>query len=285
MANTSTATRWPNFFIVGAARSGTSSFYYYLKGHPEIYMSELKEPHFFSAMNDGQDRSKYYLGKVVTDEPSYHSLFEGAGTETVVGEASTGYLYDEGAANRIYAVAPEAKIIVILRNPIERAFSHYSMHVAGGTQRNGFYDAVLEDQARSPKGLGFSYLYVERGLYYSQVKRYFDTFGSDQVRVYLFEDFESETATVVRDACLFLDVPYLDGDFFVPEKKYRALALPPRFLRPIIGNRYIRSLATAAWSDRMTILLQKLFRETKNPKAPLDERAKRFLSPIIRNIS
>lgn len=282
MGSASKETRWPNFFIVGAASAGTSSLYYYLKEHPDIFMSEIMEPHFFSSVNPHHERLTFLTMNPITREEDYLKLFVAAGTKTAVGEASTGYLYDEDAPKRIHAVAPQAKIIVLLRNPVERAYSHYLLHVAGGTQRSTFYEALQEDYARSPRGLGYSYLYVEQGFYYNQVKRYLDIFGPEQVGVYLFEDLASDSTAVVKDACGLLGLSSFDGRFFDPAPRYVSYAPRNGLTQRFMGNRYIRKLGLMI-PQRWSVLIRHRVLLTKASNPQMDQPAKEFLQSVFRD--
>ena len=272
--------RWPNFFIVGAARAGTSSLYHYLRRHPDVFMSPVKEPHYFAHVNPGPERLRYLPIRLFPREEQYLRLFEGARGHPVVGEASTGYLYDPEAPARIRERAPDARIVALLRDPVERAYSHYLLHVAGGTQHQPFYDALVEDSRRCPKGLGYSYLYVERGLYHQQVRRYLDTFGPERVRVYLYEDLAADASGVVRDVCAFLGVPFYDGRFFDPTPQYATYS--PRFglVRRLIGNRYLRALGLTL-PERLSVLLRHRLLLTRGAKPTMDERARAFLHSVF----
>src|SRR5262249_54680506 len=118
---------WPNFLIVGAANSGTTSLYTYLNQHPEVFLPALKEPHYFSQIHPAYEQR--YLRTYVRDERTYLGLFRKSTGYRAVGEASTSYLSEPEAPSRIYSVAPKTKIIIILRDPVERAHSHYLMDV------------------------------------------------------------------------------------------------------------------------------------------------------------
>src|SRR5919112_17920 len=173
----------PNFLIIGAMKSGTTALYYYLEQHPEIYMSPVKEPNFFSSQEPAN------VADTVTHIGTYQHLFRGASGEKAIGEASHSYLYEPGAAAEIRRYIPEARLIAILRNPIERAYSHFLHMVRSGTEPlNDFAQALQEEEAVGiHKGRTFQD-YIGRGLYYDQLKRFFTTFSRDQVRVYLYED-------------------------------------------------------------------------------------------------
>jgi hypothetical protein len=114
---------WPNLFIVGAAKAGTTSLYHYLAQHPDIYMAPVKEPHFFSRIHPAPELEAFFPH--VSDEADYLSLFANAHAETVRGEASTSYLSHPDVADAIWQKRPEAKIVIMLRDPVERAYSNY----------------------------------------------------------------------------------------------------------------------------------------------------------------
>lgn len=119
-------------------------------------------------------------------------------------------------AQRIRDVAPHAKIIAILRNPVERAFSHYLMKLRDWGDERPFLEAVIADSTQQPRGLGLTNSYVEFGFYCEAIKRYRALFGTDKVRVYLYEDFESNPAGVIKDLCEFLEISFYDGRFSTP---------------------------------------------------------------------
>jgi hypothetical protein len=274
--------KWPNFFIVGAARAGTTSLYYYLRGHPDIFMpAKVKETHFFAEVDPDIERFKFAGMKVIKEEADYLKLFEEAKNKIAVGEACPSYLYDERAPLHIKEKVPKAKIIMILREPIDRAYSHYLMDVREGVQQKPFYDALLEDYANPKKVWGAAHLYVELGLYYEQVKRYLDTFGSEQVRIYLYDEFKSNTIEVVKDVCDFLGVSFYEGRFFDPGKKYNVYAQPRNILfQRIMGNPYIRSLAISLVPRRLLIPLRSRVLLAGGSKPPMDQRAVEFLRSI-----
>ena len=115
--------RWPNFFIVGADKAGTSSLYSYFKEIPEIFMSPIKEPNYFSVKTMPQNG----LLNTIRDKKKYLALFKNVKNEKILGEASPSYLADPEAANLIHQVSPRSKILISLRDPAERIFSHYLM--------------------------------------------------------------------------------------------------------------------------------------------------------------
>lgn len=182
---------WPNFFIVGAVKCGTTSLWEHLKGHPQIFFPTLKEPYFFqSKLPDPRITSKLayeYIGQ----QEKYLKLFSSARGYAAVGEASPTYLCDEEAPRKIKEASPNARIIAILRDPILRAHSHFLMHRRAGKESiPNFYDALKADLAQLGQDSRYfgNRLYVEMGLYYEQTKRYIDTFGRGRVSVLLLDD-------------------------------------------------------------------------------------------------
>ena len=219
-------THKPNFFIIGAAKAGTTSLYEYLKQHPDIYFSPVKEPNYFSTdiqvahfsntykKNTFLDTEKYFSKKnleplqltFVRIPEHYQRLFENVSSEKALGEASTSYLYSSVAAENIKSYNSQAKILVILRNPIERAISHYQMALRYGHTRQSFRQAIETDMNKSPKGWGISELYIELGLYYQQLKRYFDLFPAENIKVLLLDDFKEDPQRTVKACQRFLGV-------------------------------------------------------------------------------
>jgi hypothetical protein len=225
------ATTKPNFLIIGAAKSGTTALWHYLKQHPCVYMSPKKHTRFFSfdvanpVFRGPGPINDQFISYAIADVNTYHALFDGVMDETAVGEASHSYLYRPEAPGRILKYAPDMKLIAILRNPTERAFSHYSQMVRDGREPlNDFLEALREEEARINDEWWPDFHYAQVGLYYAQLRRYFDLFERGQIKVYLYEDFKADPRVVLRDIFRFLDV----DDTFVPEAtiKYNSSGLP-----------------------------------------------------------
>ncbi len=251
----------PNLFIVGAAKTGTSSLYYYLKSHPEIYMSPIKEPnYFFKEVKINPFTPKYikeayfnpqkYFWKnrlenkqvaYIKSLNNYIQLFREVKEEKIIGECSVSYLYSRYAAKEIYKFNPDAKIIIILRNPVDRAFSHWLMDVREGRNdlKTKFIDSVKEDYNKKQKGWGISHLYIELGQYYEQVKRYLNVFPLDQIKVYIFEKIIKNYSKFYRDVLNFLGV---NSNFKISSfKKYNVAKIPKNKSVNIINNLVNRS--------------------------------------------
>ena len=223
-------TKRPNFLIVGAAKSGTTALYHYLKQHPQVYMSPRKHTRFFSFGGQNPDfRGPRLEGEsvpyAIPDAASYHALFAGATDEVAIGEASHSYLYKPEAPGRIREYDPGMKIIALLRHPADRAYSHYRQMIRDGREPiEDFVRALEAEGARIRDRWWPDFHYVQIGLYHAQLGRYFDLFDRRRIRVYLYEDFEADPYGTLGDIFRFLEV----DDAFVPEAtvRYNASGVP-----------------------------------------------------------
>lgn len=209
----------PNFLIIGAAKAGTTALYSYLKQHPQIYMSPEKEPHFFAfegeKLNFGgtAGRQEWLNRAAITDIETYCKQFQKVSKEIAIGEASALYLYIPKAVERIKHYIPDAKLITILRNPVERAYSAFLFQIRDELEPiTDFAQALEEEKIRINKNWVPIYYYQHMGFYYTQVKRYFDMFSQEQIKIYLYEDLSSNPMTILQDSFQFLGV----DDTFVP---------------------------------------------------------------------
>ncbi len=206
----------PNFFVIGAAKCGTTALYHYLKQHPAIYMSPNKEPRFFAMAEGDEDFASREPG-AVTNLEDYERLFDGVTSETAVGEASALYLYRPLVIERVRHFVPDARLIALLRNPVERAFSAFVHATAiGWESHRDFEHALQREQQRIPDACALFH-YKSMGFYYEQLKQYLDAFGESQIRIYLYEDFRENPLLVCQDIFRFLDV----DDTFAPDVSTR----------------------------------------------------------------
>lgn len=217
----------PNFFIVGAPKCGTTSLHEYLQRHPDIYMPFYKEPHYFGSDLLGSRFEQF------RDKPErYLKLFRDATTEKRIGESSPWYLVSQRAASEIKAYDAQAKIIIMLRNPVDMMYSLWSQfRYSGNEQIEQFEEALAAEPARKQGKLIRRAAHCINGLFYyemasysGQVKRYFDTFGQDNVHVIIFDDFKNDTARAYRGVLEYLDVnPNFTTQFDVanPNKEVR----------------------------------------------------------------
>ncbi len=197
----------PNFLIVGAAKAGTTSLYYYLKQHPQVGMCKLKDPRFlFSQFSHvppngiGEHKLQY-----VTQFDEYCRLFDHVAGKKAVGEVCPGMLYyHEQGIPHIKRILGEPKIIMMLRNPVERAFSAYTSFLRDHREYLSFEDALQQEEQRMKDGWEGHWLYKQAGLYYQQVKAYLEQFN--HVKIYLFDDLHHDSLSLVQDLYDFLEV-------------------------------------------------------------------------------
>lgn len=191
---------WPNFFIVGAAKAGTTSLYYYLTQVPEIYMSPEKEPHYFAP-----NTAIVMHNKPIQDKNKYLELFRDVKKEKAVGEASTRYLQDPDTPTLIHQVIPDARIIIILRDPVERAFSDYLMYAYKHASKFRVHKIMKLNFSTSDLNIPIKGI-LEAGFYFGQVKRYLHTFGLEQVKIIVYEEFIRHAKEKVEEVLRFLGV-------------------------------------------------------------------------------
>ncbi len=200
----------PNFLIIGAAKSGTTSLYHYLEQHPQIYMSPMKGPRFFAMEGETPafcgPQDAIVNERTVTELEDYLSLFASVKDEKASGEATDWYLSSEQAVDRIRHYIPHARLIAILRHPAERAFSSYMHFARHGYEPLFFEDALAAEEERMRKGWSPLFQHKGRGFYGSQLKRYFDVFDRQQISVHLYDDLKNDAVGLVRDLYKFLNV-------------------------------------------------------------------------------
>lgn len=270
---------WPNFFLVGAAKAGTTSLYEYLSQCPDIFFPRIKEPHFFTGVRPADER-KFYID-AVTKRDQYLRLFRKAGKYAVIGDASPSYLWHPEAPRRIHDVAPDARIVIILRDPIERAYSHYLMDYREGVQSLPFYEALLEDMNAPEKGWGVSWLYYELGLYAGQIERYLTVFKPEQIKVLLFDEFVRDVEGTLREILRFLALDPAVADKIDVSRKYNSYSAPRNpIARKLAGSKVSRFLGQTVVPRELGeyIFYRFLVREAVKP--PMDPRARDLLSSL-----
>lgn len=200
----------PDFIIIGAPKGGTTSLYHYLRQHPQIYMSVLKDSHFF--LHDGatpcmggpsdKDRNR----EMIKTWSAYQKQFQAAGPDQVCGEIGVRYLDSPAACQAIRRRLPEVKLIVILRQPVERAYSHYRMYRRNGSELCETFEQALADEPRRLQEGWFRALHQHLGYYHQHLKPYFENFSREQIRVFLFDELKADPAGLMRDLFVFLGV-------------------------------------------------------------------------------
>lgn len=292
----------PNFFIIGAAKSGTTSLYEYLNQHPDIFFSPIKEPNYFSTdirienfsatyrKNNHLDTDNYFNNKelpklqlsFIRDKNQYLALFNGINGERALGECSTSYLFSYEAAANIKQFNPDSRIIAILRNPIERAFSHYLMALRFGYTCLSFHQALEEDMRQPVKGWGISELFLELGQYYQQLKRYYDTFPANQIRIYLYDDLKTNTNGLINSLQQFLNV---EPKTIETCKKHNQALIPKyKGLNKILVDLGIKNLLSKVLPDKTANKIKNVYFSNDDADMPVMENDdKQFLRDVYRD--
>jgi hypothetical protein len=261
------AGRWPNLFIVGAAKAGTTTLWRRLGSHPDIYMSPVKEPGFFAP-------SETMEFKMIRDEDEYLRLFGGR-DERYLGEATPSYLWDPYAPPAIKSRSRDAHILISLRDPVDRAFSAYA-HAARATERRSFLE-VIDAELAAPETTP-SYC-VGRSFYADSVARYLEEFG-DGVHIVFFEDFVRDDRPVLRGVLEFLEVdPEVEIGSGAEASNPRA-APRNRAVGRLLGSRFARGVAR----NLVPLALQPRIEEwllKPAPNAEIEPEARRILSTLF----
>jgi hypothetical protein len=245
----------PNFFIVGAPKSGTTSLYHYLDRHPQVFMSAVKEPCYFASeirpenfsreyrkivaspggpyLRRGDSKTEKRFSGLTSTWHDYLALFDGATEEVAIGEASVCYLWSPTAARNIFARIPDARIVAVLRHPADRAWSQYLQGVANGYVRKSFREQI--DACIKSREAQFSptHPFLEFGMYFRQIETYLDLFPRENIRIYFYQD---GLAPIVADV-------------------FRLLNVSPAF-SPDLSRRYLEA-ATAETGTALFRLLRK----------------------------
>ena len=271
--------RWPNFFIVGAPRSGTTSLYEYLKDVPEVFLSPVKEPNYFNPSVDDD----LFLSKPIRDKTKYLNLFKNVNKEKAIGEASPTYLWDPKTPKLIHDVVPDARIIISLRDPIYRAFSEYLSLRGLGSEKGSFLETIrrsIHDEDYSSNRI------IQNGLYFEQVKRYLDIFGPNQIKILIFEEFVQDTWISVKEVLQFLDINH--EPLTSVKKIHNAFTLPrSKMASVIVKNKVLRKMGkTLIPIDGLSSLRKILTKETPKPKMTNEEKSilKEFYHNDVRKL-
>jgi len=226
--------KWPNLFIVGASKSATGTLYVHLSKVQGICMSTIKEPNYFSVKVHPGD-----VEQVIRDKKQYLSLFDIDKDDKIIGEASPEYLADSEAPKLIHQVSPNAKIIIILRDPVERAYSHYFTFVRQGRIKNSFHDELQLALKNKKNGIKSNFGLLESGLYSEQVKRYLEIFGPENVKILIFDEFIKNQKLTLQEVLDFLGINHSFDDFKVDQYNKFGMARSP-LAQKILRNRKMK---------------------------------------------
>jgi len=275
--------RTPDFVVVGSPRCGTTSLFFYLKQHPEIFLPQRKELHFFSydllARNANGPGDRDVLRSLCASEAEYLQCFDEAKPRQVVGEISPSYLYYASVVSRrIYEKLRPVKIVILLRNPIEKAFSQYQHLVQEGRETLSFFEALMQEKRRKELMWGDIWLYAESSLFAENVRTFLSIFGWQNVKVIIGEQLFASPRLVLQDLLQFLEVnPAVEID---PSNVYNRsgqvrLPVMARLIsQESLIKRAGRRMLPGALRFRLRLLLQDL---NTGRKPEIDAESRAFL--------
>lgn len=251
----------PDFIIVGSQKCGTSSLFHYLSQHVQIIPSRIKEVHYFD-LNYSKGDEWYHDFFPTWKEKIFLSIKERK--KVITGEASPYYIFHPSAVERIYKYSSDIKIIVLLRNPTERAWSHFRHNKRKGREHNTFSEALNLENQRIFNGcdekdyenvnhtFGYQhYSYCKRGEYFSQIERLFKFFNRKNVLILESEMFFSDTQKVMDEVCGFLKIQKVDREYKIVNKGDK------KTIDPKIKNRLQRHFQP--YNERLYQLIGKKF--------------------------
>lgn len=258
--------RLPDFFVVGAAKAGTTALHHYLGQHPDLYLHPFQEPSFFAFEREkpsfkGPPGIEPSVNRgAITDLDAYADLFVDARKDQCVGDISPVYLYWPGTAQNIRAWVPDARICVILRHPVDRAYSSFMhAHREGREPISDFECALEAENERIRQGFAFLWRYGDMGMYAPQLRHYYEHFPREQVKVVLYDDLIVDPSSVCQqlqgfigaDSAFTPDASVRHNVSGIPRSRWlhRALDRPPEAIAtiartavPETGRDYVRRI-------------------------------------------
>lgn len=279
----------PDFFIAGVPKAGTTALHSALAKHPELYLSPVKEPKFF--LTDGPPPTEGGPGDAKTYREhiwrpaDYEELFAGAPPAVLKGESTPFYLFSEVAQERIHALIPQAKLIVVLRDPVERAHSNWThMWSAGLDPCEDFVQACEREPARVAAGWADFWRYTELGKYGEQLNRLYKRFPPEQVKLLRYRSLVRNPAQALDQVCEFLGVSTGQLTELPRENvtahphrtvRYRAVATTRRVTTTV--SALLPGHLGSGLNDRLEHLLQ----QDAAPRRPLTWEQRRALIPVF----
>ena len=275
----------PDFFVAGAPKAGTTAVHVALARHPSLYMSAVKEPKFF--LTDGPPPTRGGPGDVQTyrehvwRRDDYEALFDAAPAGTLRGESTPFYLYNRDAQRRIRALVPDARLIVILRDPVERAHSNWTHLWSAGLDPVGdFVLACAEEERRIAAGWADFWHYTALGRYGEQLEHLYSVFPEDQVFVFRYRALVEQPTRVLDQICAFLGVPQ---GVLTEVPRENVTAHPEGSLRHRSMAKITRMSAAAAsvlpHAGRLTSSLERVLQRDSPPRQPLTWAQRQTLLP------
>jgi hypothetical protein len=285
--------RAPDFVVIGAAKSGTTSIYQYLLQHPGIAMARLKEARYLGYQGAlpayrgygrrGQLLMRRNASSMPKDAKAYQKLFSHASAGQRTGESSPAYLYEPFAGRNMYSTAPKVRLIAILRNPLERAYSSYLHMRREDAEPLNFLDALRQEKHRIRNNAGLPWRYISLGRYAEQLRRYYDVFPQHQLLVIVYEELRADPIGVCQQIFRHIGVddqfrPNVTRAYNVSGEPRHPFLYSILFLRNPVSRRFLRS----RWLFRHSAPLFGLERKMLM-RPQMDESSRSFLISELRD--
>lgn len=287
---------FPDFILAGPGKAGTTALYYMLRQHPQIFLPSVKEPRFFAYENTppvykGPEIDRIFNETTITNLDEYLRLYENTGNALAIGDASPVYMHIPKSVETIRKYIPDAKIIILLRHPSERAYSAYLHYLRDGYEKLTFHEALLKEAERTTQNWGIAWRYFQLGLIGDQIELYLQAFDRPQIFFIRYDIFLKDNIKVLNELFSFLGVdpafnPILVktniGGVVQQSKRYR-LAAPIRLLKmlePVLPLKY-RKVANI-W--RLNLRSNTIIKP-EPPREELRELTKRYENDILKTSS
>jgi len=259
----------PNFFIVGGTKSATTNISYYLNEHSKVFVSELNEPYYYCRFDVPKTFNRESM---ITDKKKYLDLFKKATNHQAIGEATSVYLHCPHAAAEIKKDNPESKIIIVIRNPIDKCYSSYFSYKFMNLDNRSFSEKIdiFEKQIENDEFYIFNF--IEQGFFSKHIKRYQNVFSPDKIKIVFFEEYIKNVHAHIDSILEFLDISEKIELTVQPKNSYR---IPKNKITELLLNSSkFRNLSTKIIP---TIQRQKIgekffVKQTKIPEMSQDER-------------
>ncbi len=281
----------PDFFIVGAAKAGTTAVYTWLTHHPDVFLPPTKEPGFFAFSHQSPRPAKGpydpdYVRDIATDSKAYAGLYADAG-DSVTGDASPVYLSDPHAAQRIAQARPDARIIILLRDPVDRAFSQYKHHRRDNLEPcTSFEEALGQEHQRKTEGWSWAHQYAGLGHYADPLGRFLTEFERDQILFLDFARLQTDPDRCWRDVCQHLRiqaVPLPRNDRVNETNALVETSARPRLSHALRHPGRLQTLAKALLPKAVRTAIRTRLEGKRIPIPELDDATRRDLSKRFRS--
>jgi hypothetical protein len=280
--------RLPNFVVIGAPKCGTTSLYYYLRQHPDVYLPERKELHYFSYEHMrqlvGGPGDAHIVSMICQTLDDYKSFYSDVHGEHAIGDISPSYFYFSDVSERIKDELDSPKIVILVRDPIHKAFSQYMHLIRDNRETLEFFDALNAEGRRIAEGWAALWRYAESSVYTTRIQKYLDVFGSDRVRIIRFEDLTTSCYTTLEDLFRFIGV----DPTFRPDvsQTYNRSGKPRlRFVADLIAKpNAVTSAARKLLPETVTTSVKNVLRQLNTGrKAEIDERSRTYLRDYFKD--